>query len=105
MTKFEKEWGILGLKAIFLAFSASLAKENWRHDVYRVWTGRRFRRFMPDLGVASEKQAKKGGKDCPDPLTGCGEIPIIGVVPVGKAEDAPDEPPGGLIEGFGDVLE
>ena len=38
-------------------------------------------------------------------MTAPGEIPIIGVVPVGKAEDAPDKPPGGLIEGFGDVLE
>ena len=70
-----------------------------------MWTGRRFPRFRRDLGVASEKQAKKGGKRGPDPLTAPGEIPIIGVVPVGKAADAPDKPPGGLIEGIGDVLE
>ncbi len=50
---------------------------------------------------ASEKVKKKGS----GPLDGIPGISIIGVVPVGKAEDAPDKPPGGLIEGFGDVLE
>ncbi len=49
----------------------------------------------------SEKVKEKGR----GPLDIPPQISIIGVVPVGKAEDAPDKPPGGLIEGFGDVLE
>ena len=57
--------------------------------------------FVDVFYVASEKQVKIARKA----LDGISGISIIGVVPVGKAEDAPDEPPGGLIEGFGDVLE
>lgn len=50
-------------------------------------------------------QAKSKRKSGEGPLTVRAGNSIIGVVPVGKAEDAPDKPPGGLIEGFGDVLE